>query len=433
MSGMSWGWPARTDDLAQHPLFINGRLGFLSRWIWRFFSYRLTRAGHWFIWPTLLFALFGSTSLDIQAYVIFVYAGILWILAFLVAVLTAPRVTVHSTHAERICARETLPVDVVVLPLRRGLNIDLHLLPVRLPFGLRANPAEGVALPAGKPGNPIHARLGIYADRRGVYALQGYLIETDFPFGLFNAYRIHQQPRPLLVYPRFTPLAALSLPSGYRFNPGGVALRAHQGDSFELLGNREYQDGDNVRNIDWRATARMQTTIIREYSQEYFLRVGVVLDTFVPEEAREATYANFERAVSLCAAISDYMARQEYMVDIFAAGPNLYHLATGGNLTYLDEILDILACVQSNPEEPFTLLEPEISQTLGKITLIICVMLDWNDARQQFVDYLAMHGVAVKVVVVRDEACTLDPAVAPWAGGITVIAKTAFDTGVEVL
>ncbi len=47
------------------------------------------------------------------------------------------------------------------------------------------------------------------------------------------------------------------------------------------------------------------------------------------------------------------MARQEYLVDIFAAGPDLYHLMAGRSLAYLDQILDILASVDGSEEEPF--------------------------------------------------------------------------------
>ena len=87
------------------------------------------------------------------------------------------------------------------------------------------------------------------------------------------------------------------------------------------------------------------------------LRAAVILDTHVPgglgraaQERRDA----FERAVSVAAAVSDFMARQDYLVDIFAAGPNLYHLTAGRSLAYLDQILDILACVNASPASRLT-------------------------------------------------------------------------------
>ncbi|MHB9131615.1 MAG: DUF58 domain-containing protein [Armatimonadota bacterium] len=428
-SSARFKWFPGTYDIAYNPLFKGG----LSRWVWRFCTHRMTQAGRWLFWPTVLLVLYGSNSLELQAYVIILYLFAFWAVALIIAFCLTPRVVLQARHAGRICAGETLPIEITVEQRGKLPAVDLQVLPDGLPLGLGSVPAEGVPVPALQRGEKARVRLGLYGARRGVYALCGYRVESDFPFGLFNAYRIHADAHPLLVYPQFTPLHELNLPPGYKYNPGGVALKATQGDSYELLGNREYQEGDNTRNIDWRATARLQTAILREYTQEYFLRVGVVLDTHVPKGARPAAGDNFERAVSVCASVSDYMARQDYLVDIFAAGPELYHLTAGQSLAYLDQILDILACVESNPAEPFNVLEPEILQVLGKITLVIGIFLDWNEVRRQFVEHLAMHGVAVKVIIVRDGPCTLDPAADPYPSGMPVISKADYQAGVEVL
>ncbi|MBV9469291.1 MAG: DUF58 domain-containing protein, partial [Abitibacteriaceae bacterium] len=248
------------------------------------------------------------------------------------------------------------------------------------------------------------------------------------------AQQAFQQERRLLVYPRFTPLNHLHIAAGRRFHPGGVALASHLGDSFEFLGNREYRAGDNIRDIDWRATARLQQAIVREYREEYFLRVAVVLDTHIPQGAGEQEHDAFERAVSMCAAVSDYMARQEYIVDILAAGPNLYHLTAGRSIAYLDQILDILACVDENPEEPFETLEPEILENLSQINTIICIFLDWNDTRRAFLQRMRQSGAGVKAIIVRDGPCTLDPTEdSDLFGEISVISRAIFELGVDEL
>src|SRR5690606_24194272 len=129
----------------------------------------------------------------------------------------------------------------------------------------------------------------------------------------------------------------------------------------------------------------------------------------LPRKALQQQREAFERAVSVTAAVSDYMARQDYLVDIFAAGPNLYHLTAGRSLAQLDQILDILACVEENPAEPFEVIEPQIAELLARISTVICVFLDWNPARRDFVQRLSAQGVAVKVILLRDTPCTLDP------------------------
>lgn len=436
-----------TKDIRYHPLF----LGQISRFLWKLMMLTVTRTGRWFIAATLLVALPTSISLTVQPWVVFCYAFGIWLAAFAIHLAYRPRISLTARHGDRIRAGETIPIDVEVTQTGRLAGADLTLLPHGLPLEVDAVPESGVPLPPLARGAKALVRLGLRCKKRGMYALRGYRVETDFPFGLIRSYRVHPAPESLLVYPAFRPLSRLQIPTGRRYHPGGVALASNLGESFEFLGNREYQEGDSVRDIDWRATARLGKPIVREYREEYFLRVGVVLDTHVPPTRRhpKATKPrrtswqggeagpdsdDFERAVSMAAAVSDYMSRQDYIVDLFAAGPNLYHVTAGRSLAYLDQILDILACVDPSPTEPFEVLEPAILENLSKITTVICIFLDWNPARQAFVDRLAQSGAGVKAIVVRDGDCTDNPSAAiRVAGHVPVVGKAEFERGVEEL
>lgn len=406
----------------------------IARWAWTFYIRRLTRNGRWLMWPTVIFAGYGAMSLSNQGYVAFAYTMGLWIVAAACMLLMRPRVRLDLRHAERVCAGETMPVDVTIQHFGRLGGHDLLLRPHRLPEAVDCVPADGVRITPLARGEKTNASFGLSCPRRGVYTLRGFRVESDYPFGLLTSWRLFAEDRPLIVYPKFSALARLALPTGRRYQPGGVALASNLGESFEYIGNREYRDGDSIRDIDWRATARMSRPIVREYRDEYFMRVAVILDTHVPKRARPAQHDAFERAVSLTAGVADYMARQEYLVDIFAAGPNLYHLTAGRSLAYLDQILDILACVDENPAEPFETLEPQLMESLAKITTVICVFLDWNEPRRAFVHRLASSGSAIKVIIARDQPCSIDPSAdADLLGAIPVIDKAAFDAGVEEL
>jgi uncharacterized protein (DUF58 family) len=421
-------------DHSDYPLFT----GNISRWLWRIYSQRLTGAGRWFAVATALFVGYGGTSLQLQGFVLSAYASALWWVALLAMAVYRPRVRLVARSATRVCAGETLHVDVEVEQLGRLRGADLVVIPHRLPGPIDSVPDEGVMLGDLRRGHISRVRIGLKCTKRGAYLLHGFRVETGFPFGILRARRTFGEERQLLVYPKFSPLARLALPTGRRYQPGGVALASVIGESFEYLGNREYREGDNPRDIDWRATARMQRPIVREWVEEYMLRVAVILDTHVPkelarrelQERREA----FERAVSVAAAVSDYMARQDYLVDIFAAGPNLYHLTAGRSLAYLDQILEILACVDENPDEPFEVIEPQIAEMLSRISTVICVLLDWNEARREFVHRLSVQGVAVKVIILRDSACSIDPSnEVDVLGGVPVVSKLEYERGIEEL
>src|SRR5579883_2315804 len=295
----SFTWPAfgSTKDIDYHPYLR----GVISRWVWRFYMYRLTRPGRWFLWLTAAFAVYGSTSLDLQVYVPFTYAFGLWLVALVAAVAGAPRVGLAARHAGRVGAGETLPVDIEITRRSRIPAVDLFVMAHRLPPAIDAAEPQGVPVGHLEPGQSTHVRLGLVCRKRGVYNLKGYRAQTDFPYGLLRAYRVFSENRTLLVYPKFTRLARLDIPTGRRYQPGGVALASSLGDSYEFIGNREFREGDSLRNIDWRATARHSRLIVREYREEYFHRVAVILDTHVPRRDRAMHRDSLERAISLCA------------------------------------------------------------------------------------------------------------------------------------
>ena len=414
-----------TKDIRYHPLFR----GLLFPWIWRVYTQRLTRVGHYFLAATFFFMAFGSLSLDQQWYVAFTYAFGLWAVALAAMFRQRPQVRLRATHAGRISAGETLPVEITLEALgRRGIGWTV--LPDRLPPAVDSMPPEGIGLPVLQPGETSQVRLGLLCRRRGAYRLRGFRVETSFPLGLMVAQRVFTEDRSLLVYPRFAPLARLDIPSGRRYQPGEVALASHLGDSLEFIGNRDYREGDPIRSIDWRATARLNRPVVREYREEYMLRAAVLLDTRAPAAPGLPTPPAFERAVSMAASVSDFMARSEYLVDLFAAGPDLHKLTTGHGTAFLDDILDLLACVDATEDEDFAGLEQALLEYLSQITLVVCVLLDWDTVRQGFVERLRAQGAGVKVVIVRDGSCTLPP---PSDREATLLTSALVDAGVEAV
>ena len=418
----------RTKDISYHPVFR----GLLFPWVWRVYTERFTRAGHYFLVATLFFSAFGSLSLDQQWYVPFTYASGLWVTALVGMWTGRPAITLNATHATRVSAGETLPVEIEVTALRRRA-VGLTVLPDRLPPWVDAVSEEGAGLPVLEPDQTGHVQLGLLCRQRGAFRLRGFRVETAFPLGLMVTQRVFSEDRPLLVYPHFTPLARLDAPIGRRYQPGGVALASHLGDSFEFIGNREYRDGDSVRSIDWRATARLGRPVVREFREEYFLRAAVILDTYVPVPPGYPIPPAFERAVSVCAAVSDYMARSEYLVDLFAAGPELHQLTAGRSLAYLDEILDLLACVDTSDREAFDDLELELMEHLGQIAMVVCLFLDWDTTRRDFVERLREQGSGVKVIIVRDTPCTLPPIAEHGRADFAVLTSAQVDAGVEAV
>jgi uncharacterized protein (DUF58 family) len=81
--------------------------------------------------------------------------------------------------------------------------------------------------------------------------------------------------RTVPVYPDLRALA--TLPGATRLEPGGVRARGHhEGREFAAL--RGYVPGDDVRSIDWKATARRGGPVVREWQPERNQILWILLD-----------------------------------------------------------------------------------------------------------------------------------------------------------
>jgi uncharacterized protein (DUF58 family) len=82
-------------------------------------------------------------------------------------------------------------------------------------------------------------------------------------------------------------------------------LSAQRGAGHDLHSLREYFPQDDVRRIDWKATARSRRLMVREFTAEDEWRVHVVLDTWLErrETEGERDWQRFERGVTLAASL----------------------------------------------------------------------------------------------------------------------------------
>lgn len=245
--------------------------------------------------------------------------------------------------------------------------------------------------------------------RRGQFQLPPVRVFTTFPFN-FNRNQVGRFPgSPVLVLPNFHPITAITLEVGNRYQPGGIALTSHIGESPEYIGNRDYQSGDSLRRIDFRSWARLARPVVKEYQEEYYCRIALVLDTFMPTRRRMPPegFPAFEAAVSLSASVADALARGEYIIDLFAAGPELHIFRAGRNTAHLENVLEILAGVNHCRTNPFDTLGPALVNELGQISTVVCVFLDWDEPRRELVRAAREAGCSTKVLIVRDRTTTL--------------------------
>ncbi|HSK63962.1 MAG TPA: DUF58 domain-containing protein [Pyrinomonadaceae bacterium] len=131
--------------------------------------------------------------------------------------------------------------------------------------------------------------------KRGHVLIDGFELSTRFPFGFFRRRRrLRARDVDIIVYPKpevisdklhLLPMSAGRMPS----------LR--RGVGHDLFSMRDYQPQDDLRHIDWKATARSRRLTVREFTSEDERRITIVLDTRLPGDPGEELRERFERGV----------------------------------------------------------------------------------------------------------------------------------------
>ena len=370
-----------------------------------------TRNGKMLAGAIVVSASVSSASLDIPVFHLLCALCALAIVVCGAARLCRPQVRLKGSVPEKAVTGEPLTLFHALRNTGKRNAYDVTAGILQLPEEIELVEGEQL-VPVLAPQESETVTTTLRPLMRGLYPLPQPRAFSTFPFNLYRmrAPRERAKPfsTPLLVYPHFHPLSGIDVPVSARYQPGGIALSSNVGESPEYIGNRPYRAGDSPRHLDFRAWARLAQPVVREYQEEYYCRIALVLDTFVPGKRKPPPqgFPDMEAAVSLTASVADAMARGEYIIDIFAAGPTLHVFRAGRHTAHFDNVLEILACVDVCRTNPFEVVTPALTDELASISTVICVLLDWDASREALVRAAADCGCSTKVVVLRDGETT---------------------------
>jgi len=141
---------------------------------------------------------------------------------------------------------------------------------------------------------------------------------------------------------------------------------------------------------------------VREYQDEFFVRHGLVLDTFV-----DASTPVFEEAVSVASSFAASVQTQDSLLDLMFVGTETYVFTAGRGVGHVDGMLEVLAEVRPCRDRDFGALHRLVVERHGLLSGLVCVFVGWDDMRRALVDHLRALGVSSLVLVVSEDA-TLD-------------------------
>jgi len=80
------------------------------------------------------------------------------------------------------------------------------------------------------------------------------------------------------AYPRALPFIIEALRMIGKTGYGGEVAGVRKGRGTEYLWSREYQIGDSLSSVDWKASARLEKLIVKEFSEEFYKAIRLIYD-----------------------------------------------------------------------------------------------------------------------------------------------------------
>jgi uncharacterized protein (DUF58 family) len=203
---------------------------------------------------------------------------------------------------------------------------------------------QSVAIPAGER---RAVSLALTPFRRGERRTERITVRSTGPLGLASRQATLTAPGRIRVLPPFN--ARKHLPSRLarlRELDGRTSVMIRgQGTEFDSL--REYVRGDDVRSIDWRATARHSDVMVRTWRPERDRRVVIVIDTGRTQAARIDDEPRLDTAYESSLLLAALATRAGDRVDLILYDRRLrgrVHGASGPDL--LSRMVDVMAPIE---------------------------------------------------------------------------------------
>jgi uncharacterized protein (DUF58 family) len=270
-----------------------------------------------------------------------------------------------------------LPILVCLLTAvaRVGLHAQRQLNPVRTPVGGRSEvtlhitstgrlPTGGLLVSDGVPyslgGKPrfviehlprhtgTRLRYHVQPMLRGIQQLGPLKATITDPFGLAEFERELAHTSRLIVVPRIVKLVGVPGGSGLGSgDDGSVRLNAGQGEDDAIV--RPYRQGDDLRKVHWRSTAKRDEMMVRVEERPWRGGTTVLLDHRAPAHRGTGANSSLEWAVSFAASVCLHLHRYGQRIRLITESGGLVVRDSGDGTHNDNNVLDALAALQATP------------------------------------------------------------------------------------
>lgn len=156
-------------------------------------------------------------------------------------------------------------------------------------------------------------------NRRGYYQIGPLVLETGDLFGLHRRFKVLSKPNYLLVLPKPVPLTGYDVASRRPIGEVTMTYRIFE-DPTRIAGVREYQRGDSMNRINWKATARTGELQSKVYEPSTVIGATILVDFHRKSFPRKHEPFRSEIAITCAASIANTIYHMNQQIGLISNG-----------------------------------------------------------------------------------------------------------------
>ena len=254
--------------------------------------------------------------------------------------------------------------------------------------------------------------------KRGYYPLGPTVISSGDIFGLYSRSLKTALEDHVIVYPKILPVGRLPIPSRQPLGESRSEYRVFQ-DPTRSIGVRDYQHGDSLRHVHWKASARLQSLQVKVFEPTTTFKVALFLsvDSFMANGT--VNEEEFELGISVAASLAYHVIEQGSPAGVFVNTRSVdsgqaVSLAPSGSRDQLTPVLEALAKVTASSSGPFELFLEKEQKVLRAGTTIALLFAKPPETLPLLLHSLKDNGFKLLLFYIGEGEAS------PWEQGIPV-------------
>ncbi len=262
--------------------------------------------------------------------------------------------------------------NTIIINVRNRMSFSLMIfiideLPVQ--FQIRDFKIEGKV-------KPMESKMFKYSLRpveRGEYYFGNIIIFISSGLGLIKRRQIFEQNKSISVYPSFLNLRKYQLLAEASSSYYGSRRHRKIGNSLEFEQIRDYVTGDDVRNLNWKATARHGHLLLNSYIEERSQQVYCIIDKGRLMKMPFKGLSLLDYAVNSTLVLSNICLRKQDKTGLVTFSDNSVEMIVSDNKpVQLNKIMHSLYSLETDfLESNFEMLYLKLRQKVQQRSIIV--------------------------------------------------------------